>query len=103
MPYAFTGASTVAAVMRHDTAHLLSPVDRREVFLRPSLPVRSIDQRNAEIGATLAVRGDSVFIKMSLIGASFAAMFTPERYVLRGAFHQADGALSLFIQRGPAT
>jgi pimeloyl-ACP methyl ester carboxylesterase len=92
----------------HGTLQTPGPALRLGLTIRqgatgqPTGVLRSIDQ-GSDIPATLAVRGDSVFVEMSLIGASYAAALTADRDTLRGSFRQGGGVLPLTMQRGPAT
>jgi hypothetical protein len=61
--------------------------------------LRSIDQGNAEIPTTLAARGDSVFVAIPLIDASFTALLTLGRDSLRGMFKQGEETRPLVMLR----
>jgi hypothetical protein len=87
------------------TLHTPGPALRLDLTIRPDTTgvltgvLRSVDQGNAETLATFAVRGDSVFVEMPLIEASFTAVLSPGRDSLRGTFKQVEGSLPLVMLR----
>jgi hypothetical protein len=59
----------------------------------------SVDQGNSTFPATVAVRGDSAFFEMPMIGARYRAVLVG-RDTLRGEWMQGAGVLPLTMVRG---